>query len=234
MYLAHYVAQLNQMQDTLTADLVKAGKQAGLVAIVFANAKKPFVQNEILPLVDYWNYRSGQSATFFFVGYLAKDPGDDGSESAPGPKPEESFRDRAFVEMIGYFEGNSEWKYRGDTPLILCRGFLRDVDTSDGPKPKAFFDLKSILEFELESALREDAIKSVESFFELLIEVAKETPGDNVQWKLSDKLGTGALGDAIIEALNDKLKGVKRIVDAVRFFRIKNDRSDGSGGIISS
>ena len=43
-----------------------------------------------------------------------------------------------------------------------------------------------------------------------------------MHWKLSDSLGAQALRDAVLEAIYSKLpKGMKRLVDAVRFFRVQ-------------
>lgn len=76
-----------------------------------------------MPLVNHWNYRSRDYATFFFVGYLGDShAGSDGYTTVLDP--EASFSDRAFVETIEYFVSKSKWKYRGDTPFIVCRGFL--------------------------------------------------------------------------------------------------------------
>jgi hypothetical protein len=211
----YFVAGLSEIEDKLTADLVRSGKEAGLAVIVFANAQKPFVKSEILPLVNYWNYRSKDYATFFFVGHIGDQ---EAGEFFARLDVENSFHEQVFVETIEHFENKSHWKYRGDTPLILCRGYLASQENSGDPR--AFLDLDSIIEFELERALREKAIESVEAFFEVVIRVAKETPGEEVHWKLSDKLGVRALGDAFIEAVADKLKGTKRIINAVRFFRV--------------
>lgn len=53
--------------------------------------------------------------------------------------------------------------------------------------------------------------------------MAKTTPGDGVHWKLSDKLGAHALGDALVEGMTEKLMGTNKIkiIDAVRVFRVR-------------
>jgi len=219
-FQAHFVADMSQIQDKLTTDLVKANRTDALAAVIFANARKNFSQEHILPLVSYWNYRSRDFVTFFFVGYVGDEKADD-SGFVTVSDPQHSFHEKTFVETIEEFEKASSWKYRGDTPLILCRGYLRyNKKTGD---PKAFLDLSSVLEFELERALNENAIQSVDSFFEAVIRAAKETPGHDVHWRLSDQLGARALGEALKDAVGSKLPGVKRIIDAIRFFRVKPD-----------
>lgn len=219
MFSAHFVADIGQIRDKLTSELVRTNQSSRLAAIVFANGSKGFVRSEIVPLVEYWNYRSKDYVTFFFVGYVGDDSAED-SEFVRASLHPDAFDEKSFVEAIESFEQESTWKYRGDTPLILCRAFLRYHKTTG--EPKAFLDLSSIIEFELEHALREKAIHSVDSFFELVILVAKETPGGSLEWKLSDKLGARALGDALVEAILGKLpRGTKHLVDAIRFFRVQ-------------
>src|SRR5205807_7108953 len=94
LFKAHFVADLRQIRDKLAADLTGAGKTSGLAALVFANAKKPFVKSEILPLVNYWNYRSKDHASFFFVGFVGTE--DDGSGFQDRIDPDNSFVERVF------------------------------------------------------------------------------------------------------------------------------------------
>jgi len=221
-FKTHFVADIGQIRDKLTEDLTKAKRESGLVAIVFAIPKKPFVKNEVLPLVEIWNYRSKDYVTFFFVGWQGVEDVDDSEFSdvfLDKNNPEGSFSAKTFDEAIEEFQGMGPWRYKGDTPLILCRGYLRYRKQTN--EPRAFLDLESVIEFELERALREGSIDSVESFFEVVIRVAKEAPGDVVHWRLSDQLGNRALGDAIIEAITEKVKGAKRILNAIKFFRVK-------------
>ena len=218
IFAAHFVADMEQIQDKLTRDLVTADRTSGLVAVVFANAKRSFAAKDILPLVPYWNYRSRDFVTFFFVGYVG-DENAGYSEYVTIPGPGSRFSERAFVETIETFESRDIWKYRGDTPLILCRAYLRYHTQTN--EPRAFVDLDSIIEFELERAIRKNAIESVEAFFEMVIRVAKETPGGDVHWKLSDILGAHTLGEALLEGLASRLPGSKQALNAVRFFRVK-------------
>jgi hypothetical protein len=217
-YSARFVAELDDVVDKLGADLEKLGRSSMLIAIVFANGDKDFVKKEVLPLVGYWNYRSRDFICFFFVGWVG-DPRNDGTEYGEGIT-DGDFSSRAFVEAIESMENQSKWKYQGDTPLLLLRGFRQYDEIKK--KQRAYLDMHSVIEFELERAIREHAIDSVESFFEIVIAVARATPGDYVQWKLSDKLGPSALGDTLLAGISSKLPGAPQLVHAIRFFRVKN------------
>ena len=74
--------------------------------------------------------------------------------------------------------------------------------------------------------MRDGVIDSVESFFEALIRIVRDTPGDKVQWKLSDQLAAKSLGKAIVEGVFAYLpKGVKKAVKTIDYFRIKDKES---------
>jgi hypothetical protein len=211
---AVFVADIAEIEEMLARDLTKSHRDSQLAALVYANARKEFVRTSILPLVPYWNYRSRDYVSFFFVGY----DGDiriNESDFYTATHPESSFQEQIFVSAIDQVEGRCGWRYRGDTPLILTRAYL-DRDAGLGR-----LDLESVVELELERALRDDAIDSVESFFEAIISAAKDTPGDDVHWRLSDSLGARALGDALVDAVASKVPGSKRLINAVRFFRVK-------------
>lgn len=178
---AYFVADMNQIQERLTAELKRLEQSSSLVAIVFANARKPFAINSIHPLVPYWNYRSRDYVSFFFPGYVGDDSVGE-SEYVPVLDPGGHFSDKTFTETIEDFEQQTDWKYNGDTPVVICRAVLRYHNRTH--EARAFLDFESIIEFELERALRAHAIESIEAVFEALIRAAKETRGEGVQWQL--------------------------------------------------
>ncbi len=215
---AHFVSRKKHIQSQLLFDFEKAGKKSGLVVIIFANPEEAFTKEKLIPLIPHWNFRSKHHVAFFFVGFTGqpsvKDP-----ETSPGNPIKPPFNARVFNQAIDDFERACNWEYRGDTPLIICRGYLKT--TKKGQSPKAYLDLDTVIEFQLEQALKKEAIQSVKSFFELIIKTAKETKGDKVHWKLSDVLGGQALGAGIIDFIVSKLPGVNKAVDATKFFRLK-------------
>ena len=220
MYGAYFIANLAQMRENLTRDLKAASRSSGLAAIVFANARKKFVQDEIAPLVSYWNYRSGSHVSFFFPGYCG-DPSMGSSEYSPIFDPITSFNEKTFVETIKQVEeGDADWTYRGDTPIVIFRAYLQYHNVTR--EPLAFVDFSSIIEFELERSIDNGSIESVEKFFEGIIKAAQEIPGDDVDWKLGAKLGASALREALVDAVVSTLPpGARRVAKAIVDFRPK-------------
>lgn len=114
---AHFVADIGQIREKLSRDLLRSKREAGLIAIVFANAKKRWVQDNILPLVNYWNYRSRDDVTFFFVGYIGDERAGEDQFFAILDESAESFGEGAFVKAIEHFETHTTWRYEHEHAL---------------------------------------------------------------------------------------------------------------------
>ena len=221
LYGAYFIADSDQIRENITQDLETANRSSGLAAIVFANAKKKFVQDEISPLITYWNYRSESHISLFFPGYRGN-PSIGSSEYSPTFDPIDSFSEKTFVDIMKEVEeGDANWTYRGDTPIIIFRTYLQYDNVTR--EPLAFFDFSSIIQFELERSIRNGSIESVDKFFEAIIKAAKETPGDSVDWKLSARLGESALREALIDAVVSTLpSGARRVAEVFADFRPKS------------
>ena len=215
-YSTHFVATSSQIQQKLARDLVGAGQDSRLTAIVFANSDKPWVAKEIIPLINYWNYRSKTYVTFFFVGYIGDENADEYTDIIADNEITAKFDAKSFVNLIELFEKRTDWKHEGDTPIILCRGYLNKGDTD-----KAHLDFQEVIEFKIEEILRNGAILSVESFFETLIQTAEAIPGGQCHWKLSDVLGAKTLGRGIIDEVFKRIPGLAKL-RAAAAFRVKN------------
>ena len=220
MYGAYFIADLAQIREYLTSELKEANRSSSLAVIVFANAKRKFVQDEIDPLVSYWNYRSGNYVSFFFPGHLGDDSAG-ASDYSPIFDSRKTFDEKTFVDTIVEVEKVSKhWVHQGDTPIIICRAYMEYHEAENASC--ALLDLSSIIEFKLESAIRHEVIESVEYFFEAIIKAAKEISGDDVDWQLGMKLGRTALREALVDAVVSTLPpGAKRIVDLFFVFRPK-------------
>lgn len=217
LYQAYLVADMKQIILQLQNDMISSGQKSILIVIVLANAKKSFIKSEILPLIEYWNFRSKNHVTFFFPGYI----GLEHFNISNPDKVEHYFKEKVFVQLIEQIEKTTSWKYSGDTPIILCASYLQYDQKLK--KNYAYIDFGSVIEFKLEQALKEGLINSVESFFETLIDIAKELPGFKAHWKLSDIYGLKTLGESLLEIFAPKLsKSTRKLAKTIQYFGIKN------------
>jgi hypothetical protein len=208
-----HLADLSEAQGKLLAVMNEHQQEEVPVAFVFANGNKKFVKECISPLVQQWNFRSNKWIHILFIGYIVAPKADNGF-SPVAPNQERFFDEKTFVEYMETIEKASGWKYAGGTVLLLCRGYIAYNRPYD--RRTAEFDYSHVVEFNLEAIDSAQAAGSVESLFETLITVAKETPGGNISREFSRKVGATSLGRAAIEQLDSRFKGLKNAIRGIR------------------
>jgi hypothetical protein len=217
-----FVVDMAQIRHTTTRHLVDSGRSAGLAAIVFAGGREKFAVTELLSLVQDWNYRLDGYVSFFFVGHVGDE--ERGDSEFTSYIPQDSFSEEVFTDTIHEFQQGSSWDYRGDISVILCRAHLMYHKQSG--EPRAFLDLESIIEINLERAAGEHFVDSVNSIFETVVRVAQETPGGEVAWKFNAVFRGDLLGNVFIEAVEAKLPRSMTLANALRFLGAKRTRTD--------
>lgn len=216
MYITYPIADYDEMCAKLTADLIRTGRRTALMAVVFAHPKLKFAENAILPLVPYWNYRSRDYITFFFPGYQGDSHSRGDSHFAPILDPENCFHDALFVDTVETFEGKSSWRYPGRSSILISRAVLKqNVSTKE---KWAFPDFSRVVEFDLEAAVEDEVISSVEKFFESLIRFAKSYPDGNRM--PGDRELVYGLAESGLE--NIPIKGLRRILKVIEHLREKD------------
>ena len=213
-----FVADYATMCDVLTRELARRGKTHSMAVAVFASANDEFTRAHLLPHVEYWNCRSKEWVDFFFLGYLGDmSPGD---YLTPNDHKDKGFHEATFVDAIEQFE-ESGWQYPGRPSVIIFEAVVRER-RSDGHR-RAFPNLSSYIDFELDKAIDDKVIDSAESFFEKVIRFAKTQEAAGSHFRLSDLIGAQsiarALGDMLFENL--PLKGGKQVLAPLKYFRVK-------------
>ena len=157
------------------------GDSSAMVGILFANPRKTFVKDEILNMIKYDNERSGLDIDFFFAGYskLETDDPDEIVINAPKNGQKWHYNERIFTNFINHIHDTSEWKYSGETELLL-------LDFREG---ELHFD-KSLVIW-LDRAVRDRSIYSVSNLFENIYRIVRS------------KGNTRSLIDELCAFLND-------------------------------
>jgi hypothetical protein len=199
----------DDMRNQLSDELARRLKERGLVVAVLAHPRDPFAVAQLLPLVDYWHHRSSDFVDFVFLGYAAAESSSVDRVNAA------KFSDTDFVLSLEHFE-RSGWRYSG-RPSILIFDAVRKASTLE-------YDLGSVIECDLESAVRDDVIPSVAALFEWIIRLAHETSASVALWRMSDNIGARtfafALGRLALKAV--KFDDVRRALKPLDYFRVKN------------
>jgi len=164
------------------------GNQVRMVGLLFAKDGTKAVKEELLPNLEYFNYRSGEHIDFFLVGWRK---GIDGWEFDP----------KAFVGLLSDIEAESAWKYSGGIDLIIANARLM-MDPKMGYAPcNAFLDYGRAVVCDLDKMKKDDAIVSIESYFEDIFKFAENTKGDDPTWGFSNKKGKDVAGSALKRVL---------------------------------
>lgn len=191
-----------------------------LAVTVLADVRLEFTQENILPLVAYWQHRFEDYVEFFFPGHT----------SLPVNSPfsaEEilaSFSEQQFAEAIETLQDESPWQYDGEAVMLICTATVDEASLLEsGTRARLIPDLESVIEFKLEKAVDEKAMTSVPTFFESILRFAREAP---VIEKLGSHLGVVSMGTVIVDSICESMESVsvadiRQTVSLIRFFRVR-------------
>lgn len=171
-------------------------KDAALTGILLARPEDKVAKDLVLPNLEYWHYRSDYYTDFFCAGYIP-------TEIVSTAKPvgvtinglEWGFSLPAFVEIVEALEREAQWKYEGDTCLLLLSSFFNGQT--------ARLDFRRCLHLNLREALEDKAISTPTQLVDGIFEIAKrinEGSSDPI-WELSDELGHKVIKSGVKDAL---------------------------------
>lgn len=129
-----------------------------IVGLVFCQLNSQIGREEILPSIDYFNFRSGNNVNFYFLGY----------HRSTGPDKAWGFDAADFNECRKGMEASSKWRYSGGTDLILANV---KFDAATG---FASANLASIECFTFEVLKHAGVLPNVGMFFEKIFQFCEE------------------------------------------------------------
>jgi hypothetical protein len=154
---------------------------------------------DIVETLPYYHHRSGKSINFYLPGYGAYWYGvyPDEENVAVIGGVQWSFSNQKYVEFIEALEEHSKWKYSGESELLF-------IEYTNGK-----LDYSNVLRFHLDEMLRDEAIPSINVFFENIFRYASQQKS---LIRLSDITGLKTVGqvtmDCILEELPKLFSGV--------------------------
>jgi hypothetical protein len=163
-----------------------------MVGIAFARPHSPLSKAEIIPQLNDWHYRSGNHIDFYFAGYTYHHPLVPGYIEVPIPGGEpwlySAERFNAFRQEI---ESSTTWQYGGSCELLLTNARF------DAKSKRGYLDFSSMICCQLDEMKNDQAIQSVERFFESVFRFADSTNDEDPTWGFSDAQGIGIAGSAL-------------------------------------
>lgn len=184
--------------DSMLENIKENSVKADTIGILFARPKSE-AGKDIVDTPPYYHHRSGQSINFYLPGYGAYWYGayPDETNVVEIDGTQWSFSNQKYVEFIDSLEKNSNWEYSGESELLLVeyRNHL--------------LDYSSVLRLNLDAMLRDEAIPSINMFFEGIFREATKRKSVT---QISDISGLKTLGqitiDSVLEAIPSFFSGV--------------------------
>jgi hypothetical protein len=189
-----------------------------MVGIVFARPNSPLSRSEIIPQLNDWHFRSGDHIDFYFAGYTYPHPPVPGYQEVaiPGRDPwlYSAERFNAFRKEI---ESRTSWEYGGGCELLLTNTRF------DTKAHEASLDFSSTICCRLDAMKGDDAIQSVETFFETVFRFAESADDRDPTWGFSDAQGIDVAGSALKRVVLSFLpKGLDADYKKAEHFAVRN------------
>ena len=147
---------------------------------------------DIVETLPYYHHRSGKSINFYLPGYGAYwyDVYPDKENVTMIGDVQWSFSNQKYVEFIEALEEHSKWKYSGESELLL-------IEYTNGK-----LDYSNVLRFHLDEMLRDEAIPSINVFFENIFRYASQQKSLT---QLSDITGLKTVGQVTMDCILGEL-----------------------------
>ena len=147
---------------------------------------------DIVETLPYYHHRSGKSINFYLHGYGAYwyDVYPDKENVTMIGDVQWSFSNQKYVEFIEALEEHSKWKYSGESELLL-------IEYTNGK-----LDYSNVLRFHLDEMLRDEAIPSINVFFENIFRYASQQKSLT---QLSDITGLKTVGQVTMDCILGEL-----------------------------
>lgn len=166
--------------------------RARMIGIVFARPNSPLTKAQIIPQLNDWHYRSGNHIDFYFAGYAYPHPVVAGYAEVPIPGRDPwLYSAERFNSFRQDLESRTTWEYGGSAELLLLNARY------DAKAQRGTLDYTSMICCQLDAMMADQAIQSIERFFELIFRFAESANDEDPTWGFSDKQGIGVAGSAL-------------------------------------
>jgi len=158
-----------------------------LFALVLAQPQAEYARINIFPFEKHWHFRSSYHVTFIFPGFL-------GDEL-------DSFSDEVFNQVLNWLsESFDDFQYSGLTTVVV---FASNAPGNVDVEP---MDKSAVLFFDIEEMQEKGYIPQPRQFFEGLIALAKQYPGDDGLWELRNDVTDTTDGKGVIGVFMNTVK----------------------------
>jgi hypothetical protein len=145
------------------------------------------MKEDVLPRLQYFNWRSGAALDMFCMGYRV-------SKSKPEFSPK-NFDQKAFQLAVMEFEEISRWDYSGQTDFLLLNAYIHE----EAGKKRVDLDFHKVFAVTLEKAVRDKLIENARKFLEDVLQFARDESSKNLPSEVSDRVFLKSSGELLME-----------------------------------
>ncbi len=205
-----------------------------VIGVLFTRPSLPLAKMDIIPNLEYLHRRTEQHMHFFCPGFAfgsenyarnywsSQDYRSalDINERIESDRNIFMFSEKKFVECVSQFEDDTDWKYSGETDLLLFQAFVSNKRTE--------IDYESAISCTIEQLQKANVFQSLNTFLEKLIMESKpiHNYSNNTSLsRMSDKEGWRYGSRALAEWLVSLLPGndlAIRLFSTLKELRIKD------------
>jgi len=139
-----------------------------LLAFLIAHPSSKTFTEQVLPLLDYWHFRSGARFDFMCLGHSAK-----GTQ----------FDDELFAASVQWLRGRTAWEYAGGTDLVLLNATLPPGSNT------LTLETEQVVSIALEQAMADQVVLSLPELMERVFSFVEDYKGDDPTWGFSNQQG---------------------------------------------
>lgn len=186
-----------------------------LCCILFAPLFSETARKGIIPRLEYLNERTADNINFYCAGYgkywQRSDFPDmeevNNDKSQQGKKSPWIFSNSIFAKFIDEMEKSSNWKYGGESELIV----LNNINS-----------FKDCLILNIDQMINDKAIDRCSEIFESLIQYSRNGSRQTTTSNYSNRELPGIFGKAVLAAITQGPNGLGKTLAAGKHFAIKD------------
>lgn len=188
-----------------------------IVGLLFMRKGQKITDAEILPSLNYFNFRSGQT-DFVLAGW---------KNTVGSENPGWSFDEKAFVKACDVISGNTKWRYEGGTELLLFEARKGEEKVSETKKRSnasrsIYIDFSNAITIHLDTMMQKVS-ETPQVIFERIFRFARNYKGGSPLQGLSLQEARVSAAAAVVQSVIGYLpKEVKDQLEYARQFGVKD------------
>ncbi len=182
----------------------KTPKQtARMIGLFFAQPTSEITKSTIIPKLSDWHHRSDDHIHFYFPGYVTTELSDHLAAVQVNFEPNRPwfYSPVLFERFRKKIQEQSTWTWTGGVDLVLARA------TFTGNQTRARADFSAAMVLQLDKMKKDEAVVSIEMFFEEIVQFAEKYDGNDPIGAFSNKKGWKVAGAALKESALGALPG---------------------------